>query len=314
MYFNPLRDPLDIVHVHLAAPTAALAGFLYAKLKKPPFVVSYHGDLVLNLGNFVRKFTTTFYNNLLHNRILSYADAIISPSKSYIKNSRFLWRYENKVVVISHGIVHTDFHVPYDKLECRKRIGLPLDANIILFVGWLSPHKGPDILIRAMTKILYRVPDAVAVFMGTGESRGDLERLAKKLDIINHIRFMGYIKEKIKKALIYNSSDIFAFPSTMTESFGLSCLEAMECGLPIVASNIGGIPDQVVNGLNGLLVPPRDPEALAEAIICLFKNKEMKKRMSNEGKLRAQRYSWPRIAEKIEKLYFNLLESNLLVS
>ena len=158
--------------------------------------------------------------------------------------------------------------------------------------------------------IVKDMPDIELVFVGNGMMRNELEMLSKKWGIEKNIKFAGFIGDTTKKALYYKSSDIFVLPSTMsTESFGIVNLEAMACGIPIVASKIGGIPDVVKDGENGLLVPPRDSEALADTIIYLLENEDIRKRMGKNGRDKVEDSSWERIAEETEKIYMNLQNS-----
>ncbi|MBT9151423.1 MAG: D-inositol 3-phosphate glycosyltransferase [candidate division WS2 bacterium] len=109
------------------------------------------------------------------------------------------------------------------------------------------------------------------------------------------------------KPFYYNAADVFCLPSTSTESFGIVNLEAMTCGVPIVASKIGGVPDVVKDGENGLLVQPKDYEALADAIIYLLENEDERERMGKNGREKVESYSWERIAEETEKVYSSLM-------
>jgi len=309
MFLKPMKKEFDIIHAHLAAPTAALAGLRHAKLRNIPFIVGYSGDLDARFGTFIRRAGTLFYNFFLHHKLLSSADIIISPTKCYISNSRFLGKYRDKTIAISHGIVLEDFYVPYSKAECREKLSLPIDTNLVLFLGQLSPHKGPDVLVRAMPEIIKRVPNVETVFVGTGPLRSELERLACRLRVDSYVRFVGYVDDSLK-ALFYHASDIFVLPSTMTsESFGLVNLEAMACGLAIIASNIGGIPDVVKDGENGLLVPPKDPKALAETTVRLLQDERLRNRLSKNGKEKVRMHSWPRIAEETERAYKKVLDT-----
>lgn len=125
--------------------------------------------------------------------------------------------------------------------------------------------------------------------------------------IYEHVKFAGFVKEELKP-LYYKASDIFVLPSTRKhESFGIVNLEAMACGLPIVASKIGGVPDIVKDGENGLLVPPRDSEALADAIIYLLENEDVRRKMSKRGREMVKNYSWDKIAEQYEEVYEEVL-------
>jgi len=159
-----------------------------------------------------------------------------------------------------------------------------------------------------MSKIVKEVPDAKLVFVGYGGMRAELEMLSKKLGFENHIKFAGFVGDTFKKALYYHAADVFVLPSTGPEIFGIVNLEAMACSVPIVASKIGGIPDVVKDGENGLLVPPRDSEALADAIIYLLENEDVRERMGKNGRERVNEYSWGMIAEETDKIYSSLTE------
>ena len=305
LFWKTLRYDVDIVHTHFTTPPGDLAGLWYAKRKKDiPFVVTYHGDGQENYGRFIRRVIVSFHNKYLVDKILSYADVIISPSEYYINESKFLRKYRDKIIGIPYGINLGDFDVPYSKEECREKLGLPIDKNLILFVGNLIPYKGPDILVKAMPIIAKEVPDIELVFVGSGKMRSELEDLSKKLGVEKNVRFAGFIGDVTIKTLYYKAADVFCLPSTMsTESFGIVNLEAMACNVPIVASKIGGIPGVVTDGENGLLVPPRDSEALADAIIYLLENGDVREKMGKNGREKVEDYSWEKNAEEMEKVY-----------
>jgi glycosyltransferase involved in cell wall biosynthesis len=308
LLYKPLKHDIDIVHAHAGNPPAPIAAYRYAEKKRKPFVLTYHGDGQENWGSFIRRISISFYNKYFLDKILSYADVIISPSEYYIDESRFLGKYRDKIIVIPNGINMEDFDVSYSKEECRKRLGLPTDKNIILFLSALYSFKGPHILIKAMPKIVKEVPDAKLVFVGSGGMREELEGLCKKIGVKKYVKFAGFVEESLKP-LYYRAADVFCLPSTMKhEIFGIVNLEAMACGLPIVASKIGGVPDVVKDGENGLLVAPKDSEAFTDAIIYLLENEDVRERMGKNGRKKAEGYSWERIAEETEEVYLSLME------
>ena len=308
LLYKPLNHEIDIVHAHAGNPPAPIAAYWYAKKKKKPFVVTYHGDGQWDWGGVIRRASVYFYSKYLLDKILSYADVIISPSEYYIDESRVLGKYRDKIVVIPNGINVNEFDVGYSKEECREKLGLSIDSRIILFVGTLSPHKGPDILIKAMSKIVKEVPDAKLVFVGYGGMRAELEMLSKKLGVKKNVKFAGFVEESMKP-LYYRAADVFCLPSVMKhEIFGIVNLEAMACGVTIVASKIGGVPDVVKDGENGLLVLPKDSDALADAIIYLLENEDVRKTMGANGQKKVEDYSWERIAEATEKVYYSLMK------
>lgn len=304
--YQPLKQEVDIVHGHFDIPPGPLAPYLYSRKKNVPLVITHHGDWIGTHGGFIRKISVSLFNKYLVGRFLAQAKVIISPSGSYIEESRFLRKNKEKIVVIPNGINLKDYDVSLSKEECRKELGLPIEKNIIISVGSLIPYKGPDVLVNAMPKIIKEIPDATLLFVGKGEMEDELRLLSKKLGVDKHIKFAGFVGDSFKKALFYKSADIFAFPS-LAECFPIVNLEAMASGVPIVASKIGGIPDAVKDGENGLLVPPKDSETLADAIIYLLENEDLREKMGSDGKKKAKDYSWETIAEDTEKVYEGLV-------
>ena len=308
LILKPLKHEVDIIHVHIgSSPLELIAALLYTKLKKKPLVATYHGDVIPSRKSIAYRSSVWIYNAVVR-KVLDSADIIISPSEYYINESIFLGKYYDKIVSIPNGINLEDFDIPYSKEECREKLGLPTDKKIILFLGVLHPKKGPDVLLKAMPRVLSKVPNTELVIAGDGIMRRELEELSEKLGINDYVNFAGFIPENLKP-LYYNSADVFCLPSIMTsESFGIVNLEAMVCSVPVVASKIGGVPDVVKDRENGLLIPPKDPDALADAIIYLLENEDVRKKMGKNAREKVKNYSWERIAEMTEEVYKSLIE------
>lgn len=303
LFHKPLKHDVDVVHVSFDIPPGPFAGLRYAKKKKVPLIVTYHGDWETNYGNFLRKIGVSISNKLLVDNLLSQADVIISPSKIYLETSDYLNKYEDKIEVIPNGVYLEEFETNVSKIEFKNIINLPQESKVILFFGYLSPYKSPEVLLKALPLILDRIPLAFLVFAGSGVMMKNLIDLSVELGVEENVKFVGFV-EKNKRYIYYNAADVFCLPSSMkTESFGIVNLEAMASGLPIVASNFGGIPDVVKDGENGLLIPPNDYISIANAILDLLTNEEKRKKMGINGKNRAKNYSWAKIAKKTNELY-----------
>ena len=303
IFRDPLKHQVEIVHVHHYLSVAPLAAMRYSKRKKIPLVLTYHGDGQESEGGFIHGMGIRFYNKYLLNKILSTANVIISPSEYYINESRFLGNYREKIVVIPNGIKPQNFDVPDSKEECRKRLGLPLHSNMLLFVGKITPYKGPDVLVRAMPEIIKNVPDTELVFVGSGELRNRLEELSKELGIWERVRFTGFVEERLKP-LYYKSTDIFVLPSTMnTEVFPIVLLEASASGRPMVVSDLDTFKCIIEDGYNGLFTKRNDENNLADAIIYLLENEEVRENMGKNARKKVENYSWEKIAEETERVY-----------
>lgn len=303
LFTRPLGFDTDIVHAHFSTPPGEIAGARYAKRKKVPFVLTYHGDWQESFGGIVRRKALSFYNKYLLDKVLSCADIIISPSEYYIDESRFLGKYRDKIVIIPNGINLEEFNVPLSKEECREKLGLPVNKNIFLFVGNLTPYKGPDFLVKAMQIIVKEVPDTELVFVGSGEMINELKMLSKKLDVDAHIKFTGFVEESLKP-LYYKAANVFVLPSTMnTEVFPIVLLEASASGLPMVVSDLNTFKCIIEDGYNGLFTKRGDERNLADAIIHLLENKYIQKEMGEYARKKIENYSWKRVAEETEKVY-----------
>jgi len=308
MFFECLNHTLDLVHVHFTTPAADLAGLWYKKRRNVPLIITYHGDWQENYGKLIRRMAVYLYNRIFVDRILSEADVIVSPSEYYIDESRFLKKYKDKIVVIPNGINLEDFEIGKSKEECREILGLDKDKEIILFVGALINYKGPDVLLRAMSIVFNKHSNAELVLVGNGPMRRELEELAKKLSIEKNVRFAGFVKERMKP-FYYKAADIFCLPSTMTtEVFPLVLLEASASEIPMVVSDLNTFKCIIENEYNGIVTKRGDPKSLADAIIYLLENEEVRKRMGKNAKKKVENYSWERIAEMTEKVYQMVLK------
>jgi glycosyltransferase involved in cell wall biosynthesis len=186
--------------------------------------------------------------------------------------------------------------------EARDALGIPPGTTVICTVGRLTPVKGQETLIRAVSDLIRQGEKIFLLLLGDGELRRDLEALALQLGVSESVRFLGWRHDV---ARIMAACDIFCLPS-LNEGMGKVLVEAMAMQKPIVASDVGGIPDLVVQGENGILVPSADSKALAKAIMTLLSDPEKIKEMGARGKLKAYGYSSEAMVYKISNLYKSL--------
>lgn len=305
--YKPLVKNYDIIHLHSGISISLVAGYIYNIVKKKPLVITWHGDSVREYGRYsglIPSIAAWLYKRSIADIILSKSDVIISPSKTYINGSPFLCKYKSKISVIPNGITISEFDISHSKNECKRMLGLE-SKFVVLFVGSLYPLKGPHILLEAIPKIIKYIDDIMFVFVGGGDVEF-YQELSKENNVGEYVMFAGYISEDLKP-MYYKSSDIFCLPSIAShEIFGIVNLEAMACGIPIVASRIGGVPDLVKNGKTGLLVQPRNSSELAEAITYLLMNKKIRNEMGANARENIYKYSWDEISASTEKLYEDL--------
>lgn len=309
LMYKPLNYDVDIVHAHSPIPYSDLPALLYAKRKKVPFLLTYQFDGQETGGSFARNSGVIIYNKLFINRVLSSAQVIIATTRSYANESPFLRRFSDKIVVIPNGVNLEEVTTKHTKEESRKILNLPEDNPIILFFGSLVPYKGPDILLEAFNIVKNTFDDVKLIYAGRGQLKKQLEIRASDLGLESDVTFAGFVPDELKP-LYFKSADIFSLPSTsLAESFGIVNLEAMAAGIPIVASNLGGIPDIVKQNENGLLAEPCNVQSLADELSTLLEDGKLRKKMGLDGYSKVQDYSWDRIAKRTEDLYRELLEN-----
>jgi glycosyltransferase involved in cell wall biosynthesis len=227
------------------------------------------------------------------------------------------------VIVISDAVgrfLRSSIHVPAERMS-RIYYGLEPSQRIdgthgpvrptILVLARLDPQKGQDVLIDALPRILARIPEARVLFAGheTGCSVASLKQRARDRGVLSHVEFLGFRSDV--RALLQGAS-VLALPSRW-EGFGLVLLEAMDVGRPIVASAVGAIPEVVRDREGGLLVPPDEPEALAEALITVLAEPDRAKAMGEAGRRRLiESFSERAMIEATESLYNALLGNRKL--
>ncbi|MCR8454643.1 MAG: glycosyltransferase family 4 protein [Crenarchaeota archaeon] len=305
LLFNPLKHDIDLVHAHSDTPVSVLAGLMYAKKKRKPLVVTWHGEWSENYGSIIRRVGVWISKKWLISRVLASADIIVVPSEYFIEESIFLKRYRDKIIEIPNGVDIETFAAPYSKEEVRKILGLEERGRVVLQVSVLLERKGPHILLKAIPRVVERCENVTFVFVGGGE----LERyrmLARKLGVEKYVKFTGYVKEG-EKLLYYKAADVFVLPS-VEEVMPLALLEASAAGLPIVASDLTTLRRIIEDGYNGLFVKRGDPRSLADAIIYLLENEDVRERIGKNARERIKEYSWSRIAERYEEIFKELVK------
>lgn len=225
----------------------------------------------------------------------------------------------DKVAVIPSAVDTTRFR-PEDKTEARRRLGLPPNEPVVVYVGRMLPRKDVRNAVRALAELKRRPgagePLPLLLLVG-GETRepdetatpeiGALRRLADDLGVADRVRFLGR-RQPDELRWCYAAGDI-AVTTPWYEPFGLTPLEAMACGRPVVGSAVGGIAFTVADGETGLLVPPRDPAALADALRRLLADPARRERMGRAARDRVEAsFTWRTVGERTAALYESLLD------
>ena len=207
---------------------------------------------------------------------------------------------EDRIEVIYHGVFPEDYAAsPDEKNRIRADLGIDQDP-MLLFVGKLGPRKGVDILLRALPRVLNEMRVKL-VLAGAGKQE-PYRSLAENLNISEHVLFLGRVSDE-RLRLLFSSCDLFVLPSRL-EGLGIVLLEAMAAGKPIVAAKVGGIPEIVQSGQNGILVEPDNDGALAQAIIQFISDKALSGSIGeNNARIARSQYNWQSAAQKTEQVY-----------
>ena len=301
LYILLIKENPTIVHSHTSK--AGLLGRLAAKLAGVPIIVhTPHGHVFFG---YFGPFKTKIFI-LLEKLASRITDKIVTLSnrekEDYIS---FKIAEEDRLSVICSGIELNKFKESLlsEKQNLKKELGIPENSLIVGTAGRLVPVKGPEFLIKAAKYIISKYPDTYFIFTGDGPLENGLKRKALEMGISDNIIFLGLRDDVAKIISIY---DIFVLPS-LNEGMGRVLAEAMALGKPIVASNIGGIPDLVIHGKNGFLVPPKNPKELAKYIQVLIEDKGKREKMGLKGKEMSLNFGAESMIEKIASLYEELL-------
>lgn len=282
------QERIDIVHVHGGlAPTLGLVAPEAADDLGLPVVLTFHSW-------FPRSFAYAFFRAPLQKR-LDRAAAKIAVSHTTVDALSRYFRADWHV--IPNGVNTAYFHKNGRRPEDAEAKGPKL-----LFLARLDPRNGLETVLSAMPKIAKRYPRAELTIAGTGPLRGYYERIAKPLG--KNVRFLGRVYDE--RAEQYATSDIFLCP-TEKASFGITLLEAMASGTPIIASDVTGFREIASDGRETMLVPPRAPDAWADATIRLLEDPSRRFEMGNAGLAKAARYSWSSVTTRVLDVYRSVL-------
>jgi glycosyltransferase involved in cell wall biosynthesis len=260
----------EIVHAHdpHAVAMAALALSFSAPTPRPALVASRRVDFHLQAHSFSR----WKYRQV---------DLFIAASEAIRHVLEKDGIPPRRVVIVHDGIdVAKIQRLP--AIDVHAEFWLPHGAPVLANVAALVPHKGQKFLVDAMPHVLGEVPDARLIIFGEGELRAELEHQVKAHRIEKHVLMPGFREDVLQ---LMKSVDVFVM-SSVTEGLGSTILDAMAMKLPVVATRAGGIPEAVVHGRTGLLVPPGDARALAQAIVEVLKDAKLRQQMGEAGAAR----------------------------
>ncbi len=301
--FGDLQDPAPETDIVISQSAAGTKYLMRKGKDDPPVVVIQHGTL---FGSLKTRWAMTAQSKRLTTLLglipyavkayvldqirLRKASAVIAVSGQVANAlSREYFVPRKKIEVVYNGIEIRKFVIRESVSVIRDKLSLPVASRIVLYLGRIAKEKGLMLLLKAVTKIKSQIPASPAgrpnlkiIFVGDGNYRSELETYVEEQNLQDYVCFIGKVPYE-KVPLYYNSADIFVLPSTAWEGLPMSIIEAMAAGLPVIASDIGGVPNAVVDNRTGKLVIPGSVEDLSSALKLLLTDKELRAKMAKNG-------------------------------
>ncbi len=289
VYWKVRKLKPDIIHEQAIQGIGAFI----KRLSDIPYVLFPRGTDLYFASSFFRKFLVKF--------ALSNADALLAQTPHMAREMKEICLKE--AVVIPNG-VDPDRFMKFPREEARHKLGITEQEKIVLCVANLREEKGQKYLIKAMKKVVIDYPESRLFIVGNDFQNGKIQRLALEKDLEQKAVFTGFIPpDEVPEYMA--AADVFALPS-LGEGFPNALLEAMAAWLPVVATEVGGVPDIVTDGENDFLVEPMNSEQLAEKILFLLQNSEVGKYLSSNNTKKAKGYDWSNITTSLEKVYIKV--------
>jgi glycosyltransferase involved in cell wall biosynthesis len=292
-----------IVHAHGHPYLSSLLAGKLAKQYGKPFVLTQHNTFIdyNNIFDQVERI-----NDLTVGKYtLREADKVIAISNATKNYVLSLGAKPSKIQVIHNGVDLQRFKPqPEIKQEMRKKLGISKDAKVVLTVRRLVYKNGIDTLIDSANLAIKKNKKIVFLAVGKGPDMSSMQQQIKELGLEGNFKLAGFVPDE-ELHLYYNTADLFVLPSKSGEGLPLVAQESMACGLPVIATNVGGISEILVKGY-GKLVPANNPEALAEAILEFAEINFEEKR----GELRAiveENFGWDRNVARLVEIYEELI-------
>jgi glycosyltransferase involved in cell wall biosynthesis len=287
----------DIIHAHWAIPTGPAAVMAARKLGVPSVITMHGGDVYVNPEQGY-DFPTRWYVRPALRWTLRYAHALTAITEDCRQHALRAGAPAEHIRLVFNGTDLRRFSPDQNGSGPDLRYG----PHMIFACRQLFPRKGIRFLLEAAAQLKPRFPDLKVVLAGDGFERPELARLAADLGIAQDVTFLGWVPNTDLPPY-YRAAAVSVIPS-LEEGFGIPAAEAMGCEVAVVASDAGGLPEVVEDGVTGLVVPRGDSGALAKAIGSLLQDPERRRVMGQAGRLRALRlFDWDRSAEQFEQLY-----------
>lgn len=296
---------LDLLHAHYAIPHATSAYLAREILKSETnnsidikFITTLHGTDITLTGLEPSFLPTMKFS-------IQKSDGVTAVSKFLRDKTQQQYKIDKDIEVIPNFIDVSKYKREDDeKTKCFKKNFAPNDEKILIHTSNFRALKRVQDVIKIFDEVRKKV-DSKLILVGDGPDRGDCERLSRELGIFEEIKFMGKQDSLVE---LLSVSDIFIIPS-QSESFGLSALEAMSCGVPVISSSVGGLPELNIHGETGYIAEIGDVERMSKYTIDLLSNQKRYDILSKNARKRAEELSEENIVPMYEKFYRRIIDS-----
>lgn len=291
-----IKENISVIHCH--GSMSSLCGYIIKKLFKKKLVITVQGG---DIGDYPE--STGGFCGVLKPVIRTYlgaADAITCVSTHLVGVAINKFGAKN-IKLIPNGVDMSMFKSTDDKETFKKNLNIE-EKRIIISVSRLTPKNGIDYLIRAFPEILARFSDTRLILLGGGKQEEEIKKLKRELGVQDKITLIDHVPHaEIKKYL--SIADVFIRPS-LDEGFGIAFIEAMACGIPVIGTNVGGIPDIIKNNENGIIIEPRNEKQIINSILNLLNNKDLAEKLSAKGhEYVKKQFNWDNIYKKMKSVY-----------
>lgn len=294
----------DVVHIQVSDPIG-LSVASYARKRHIPVVLTEHNQPEvltepLKMPGFVRRPVNSIITYYFLNR-QSKSDYVTMPTKLAIDNLLEGRDLGVPVEAVSNGVDLSSFKPGRVSSTVREKYGISVDTPTVLYVGRVDPEKNVEMVLEAFEEVLKEVPNAIFIVVGDGVDRLRLEKEARRMGISKSVKFVGRV---IPPELfdLYKMGWVFATGSEI-ETQGIVLIEAAAFGLPLVAVNAGAVAEVCRDGKNGFLLLPKDVDSMADAIVRILSDKELRQKFSEKSVEIAHEHDFEHTLDKFEKIY-----------
>lgn len=297
------RNDIDVIHSNTYAP--ALAGQICSNLFRKPHVITFHDICSLKRKDFWVKWASqkgiaasvAVIGPLIEKIVLKLSATLLHTVSETSKRDLLAYKIKKDIIVIPNGV----------SLEDYDTIGSSDTSDNIqaIYVGRLVFYKNIETIIRALKKVILKIPNAKLIIVGDGPQKTLLKNEEEKLSLTKNIVFTGRVPHKEKVELLKKSS--FLVLPSLVEGFGITIIEAYACQKPVLVSEVMPLPEIVENKKDGFTIPPFDYNMWAEKMVYLLDNPHTAQEMGMHGRIKVeQQYTVKRVVDQLENVYFKL--------